>query len=91
MSDVVTQKCAVCGVLKTPDNCTDAMPWTRIFGATTGNSAQPIQVFRPQVPGQPARPGNLNSQALDFCFVCGPKTTVDQLPGLVGKSVESSQ
>jgi hypothetical protein len=87
MSDVITQSCAVCGTLKTAANCTTASPWIRVPWMTLGNSAQPIQVFRPNMPGQPRFPG-LNQNALDFCPTCAPKTTVDKLPGLLAaKSV----
>jgi hypothetical protein len=81
MADIITQQCAVCGALKTAENNTADKPWTRISGVTLGNSPQPIQVIRPQMPGQPRLQG-LNWQALDFCADCAAKTTVDKVPGL---------
>jgi hypothetical protein len=79
--DVLTQQCAVCGVLKTDANNTADKPWTRISGVTLGSSPQPIQVFRPPTPGQPRVQG-MNWSALDFCPACAAKTTVDAVPAL---------
>jgi len=80
--DILTQQCAVCGALKTAANNTIASPWIRIPWVTLGDSAQPIQVFRPGAPGQPRFPG-LNQNAMDFCPICQSKTTIDKLPGLL--------
>jgi len=82
MADVITQQCAVCGALKTAANNPPEKPWTRISGATLGNSTQPITVIRPPTPGVPRPNPVLNWQALDFCPDCAAKTTVDQVPGL---------
>ena len=79
--DIITQVCCVCQTLKTNENNTAEKPWTRISGVTLGNSQQPIQVIRPQPPGQPRMQG-MNWNALDFCNDCAAKTTVDKVPGL---------
>jgi hypothetical protein len=86
--DVLTQQCAVCGVLKTDANNTADKPWTRISGVTLGSSPQPIQVFRPPTPGQPRVQG-MNWSALDFCPACAAKTTVDAVPALYSAKVST--
>ena len=78
--DVTTQKCAICGLLRTDENSTPDKPWVRISGVALGNSTQPILPIRPQ-PNYPRQP-NLNWQALDFCYDCSIKTTVNKVPGL---------
>ena len=75
--DVINQQCNGCGAV----NTTNDVNWVRIFGATLGNSPQPIIAWQRATPGQP-RPAGTPPQRLmlDFCPACAAKTTVDKVP-----------
>jgi len=77
MSDVITQKCAVCGAYKDPSKM-DVTKWLSVPYLKLGTSAQPVRMIRP--PNPAARMAGLNLEALDFCADCQPKTTLDKLP-----------
>lgn len=83
MSDFNGQQCNVCGAV----NTTGAINWVRIFGVTQGAGRQPMMNVTPPIPGQP-RASWTPMPKLDFCPVCAPKTTVDQIPALVTKAQE---
>ena len=87
MSDVITQKCNVCGSMNVNNDPT----WIRIFGATLGNSPQPIIAWQRAAPGQPRAPGTPPQRLmLDFCPDCAAKTMVDKVPGMyLAKSPQS--
>jgi len=77
--DIIVQKCNVCGAV----NADNALTWVRIFGATLGNSPNPIIAMQRATPGQ-IRPAGTPPMRLmlDFCPACAAKTTVTQVPGL---------
>jgi hypothetical protein len=76
MSDQIIQVCNICGAANLDNN----QSWVRIFGATLGNSLNPITVIQRPIQGQ-FRPTQQRT-FLDFCPNCAPKTTVDKIPGM---------